>query len=347
MFVGQSTVPGGAVAGLSHADLKAVLEFVRKVESVPDLPSFQAELVAGLARLIPCDVAHLGQIDGESGRALAIDNPSGSIGREAARGLVRNFEQHPTSTRQLRGDPRALKISDFLGVRRFTRTALYNECHRLIGTRHELRVRVPAHPPNASWLVVHRTRRDFSERDREVLALISPHFEPARRNAELRQLQLTRERFEGRAPGVALLSPTGTVLAVSGTAERLAAAYDGRLPAGMRGWLRRQGRSRDAGHPVAPAEPLRLDGGLVAHFLPGRDESEPDAVIFEESLSALTDREAEVLELVAAGSTDKEIAHELGISLRTVQKHLERVYRKLGVPNRTAAVARIGRIRPR
>src|SRR5919204_481581 len=51
----------------------------------------------------------------------------------------------------------------------------------------------------------------------------------------------------------------------------------------------------------------------------------------------LTPRELEVLEHVAAGLTDREIATLLYVSVRTVQKHLEHVYEKLGVRTRTAA----------
>jgi len=51
----------------------------------------------------------------------------------------------------------------------------------------------------------------------------------------------------------------------------------------------------------------------------------------------LTPRELEVLEHVAAGRTDREIATLLYVSVRTVQKHLEHVYEKLGVRTRTAA----------
>jgi DNA-binding CsgD family transcriptional regulator len=43
---------------------------------------------------------------------------------------------------------------------------------------------------------------------------------------------------------------------------------------------------------------------------------------------------------VAAGKTDREIAALLGCSHRTVQKHLQRLYVKLGVETRTAAVMR-------
>ncbi len=53
----------------------------------------------------------------------------------------------------------------------------------------------------------------------------------------------------------------------------------------------------------------------------------------------LTEREREVLGLVAWGRTNAEIAAVLGLSVRTVQKHLERVYRKLGVRSRSQAAA--------
>lgn len=54
----------------------------------------------------------------------------------------------------------------------------------------------------------------------------------------------------------------------------------------------------------------------------------------------LTRRESEVLRWVAAGKTDRDVAQLLGCSPRTVHKHLQRVYCKLGVETRTAAVMR-------
>ena len=53
----------------------------------------------------------------------------------------------------------------------------------------------------------------------------------------------------------------------------------------------------------------------------------------------LTPRELEVLQGAAAGERNKEIAHRLGISPRTVKAHLTSVYNKLGVDSRGAAIA--------
>ena len=58
------------------------------------------------------------------------------------------------------------------------------------------------------------------------------------------------------------------------------------------------------------------------------------------SMSGVTLREAEVVGWAARGLTNMEIAFQLQISSRTVQKHLERMFRKLGVRSRSELVAR-------
>jgi two-component system response regulator DesR len=58
----------------------------------------------------------------------------------------------------------------------------------------------------------------------------------------------------------------------------------------------------------------------------------------------LSEREREVLQLMAAGSTNPEIADALHLSKHTVKEHTSSVYRKLGVRNRTEAVRRAQRL---
>ena len=53
----------------------------------------------------------------------------------------------------------------------------------------------------------------------------------------------------------------------------------------------------------------------------------------------LTNRESEVLHWVILGKTDKSIGEILGTSPRTVNKHMEHVFTKLGVETRTAAAS--------
>jgi DNA-binding CsgD family transcriptional regulator len=58
-------------------------------------------------------------------------------------------------------------------------------------------------------------------------------------------------------------------------------------------------------------------------------------------LADLTEREIQILRLVADGHTNASIARALGVSPRTIAKHLEHLYRKLGVSSRAAAVSRM------
>ena len=58
----------------------------------------------------------------------------------------------------------------------------------------------------------------------------------------------------------------------------------------------------------------------------------------------LTRREAEILHLVAKGLTNKEIAATLHLSPLTIRTHLEHVYEKLGVGNRTEAATRVPKV---
>ena len=52
----------------------------------------------------------------------------------------------------------------------------------------------------------------------------------------------------------------------------------------------------------------------------------------------LSPRETEVLQLIAEGKTNTQVALALGVTVHTVKFHLASVYRKLGVQNRTEAV---------
>jgi DNA-binding NarL/FixJ family response regulator len=55
--------------------------------------------------------------------------------------------------------------------------------------------------------------------------------------------------------------------------------------------------------------------------------------------SGLTAREVEVLRLVAAGKSNREMAAELFLSEKTIARHLSNIYGKLDLPSRAAATA--------
>ncbi|HAF56120.1 MAG TPA: DNA-binding response regulator [Thauera sp.] len=102
---------------------------------------------------------------------------------------------------------------------------------------------------------------------------------------------------------------------------------------------------------VKPVVPDELVARLQAHLRVARDMNAAMRARSEEAAPAaaqlpnpLTQREMDVLEWVARGKTNRDVAEILGMSPRTVNKHLEHIYEKLGVETRTAAVAQFGRL---
>ena len=86
-----------------------------------------------------------------------------------------------------------------------------------------------------------------------------------------------------------------------------------------------------------------LDG--VAAIIVDADDAKSDDRAFDDRLSddlvePLTQREQEVLEHIAAGRSNRQIASELGISEHTVKFHVSAVLGKLGVSSRAAAIRR-------
>jgi DNA-binding NarL/FixJ family response regulator len=69
------------------------------------------------------------------------------------------------------------------------------------------------------------------------------------------------------------------------------------------------------------------------------------------SFAALTAREAEILDLIARGLDNAEIAHRLQISAKTLRNHITNIFAKLGLTSRAQAIVRardagLGRVGP-
>jgi DNA-binding NarL/FixJ family response regulator len=127
------------------------------------------------------------------------------------------------------------------------------------------------------------------------------------------------------------------------TAIVMLTAYDDRhfvveaVRAGAKGYVL---KTRDAEHLLRTVR-LVAEGNMVI---------DPELVVAvadeltaakenERGTETLTDRELEILQLLAFGFTNKDIGARLFISPDTVKTHLEHIYQKLGASDRTAAVA--------
>lgn len=102
---------------------------------------------------------------------------------------------------------------------------------------------------------------------------------------------------------------------------------------GVIGVALNRGRMDFSDRDVAVLDALRPFVSYAHRRLPGPPPSEAGLK------ARLTRRQQEILELVAGGATNVQIAAALTVSEHTVAKHLERIYRLLGVTNRTGAVA--------
>ncbi len=119
-------------------------------------------------------------------------------------------------------------------------------------------------------------------------------------------------------------------------------ARSGALPSKVCRWLSKPGQSRHASSLIAKKSDARLylkrqnsytdeSTVLLLELIKGkRDER-------QRRHRTLTKREREVLFWLTGGKSNAEIGAILGIAPATVGKHLERIYPKLGVENRTAA----------
>jgi DNA-binding NarL/FixJ family response regulator len=120
-------------------------------------------------------------------------------------------------------------------------------------------------------------------------------------------------------------SPSTRVLLISGAGRMSPAAA---RAAGASGFVSKDWEAREV------ARAVRMVGSGMTVFEPTAEQPAP----------MLSEREREVLDLIAAGSTNREIAEQLFLSPHTVKEHTSAVYRKLQARNRAEAVQRAQRI---
>jgi DNA-binding NarL/FixJ family response regulator len=120
-------------------------------------------------------------------------------------------------------------------------------------------------------------------------------------------------------------SPGTRVLLISGAGRMSPAAA---RAAGASGFVSKDWEARDV------ARAVRAVGLGMTVFAPTSEQPAP----------LLSEREREVLDLIAAGSTNREIAERLFLSPHTVKEHTSALYRKLGARNRAEAVQRAQRV---
>ncbi len=180
----------------------------------------------------------------------------------------------------------------------------------------------------------------------EVLARIAAHMMNAR---QMKQARSALDAF-GQAT-VAVRAADGKLVWQTPLARKLLKDYFANpeevAPDELLSWISDANQARRANREARPLLVAQGNRRLLASFhdQTGDEEwlvvlrEENDASAIESLIAAfrLTQREAEVLYWVVQGKTSNDIGEILGNSPRTVNKHLEHVFEKLGVETRTAA----------
>lgn len=180
----------------------------------------------------------------------------------------------------------------------------------------------------------------------EMLARIRVHLG----NARLTQSARTALDVSGRF--LFAVNRQGNVLWATPQAQKLLSDHHGAqaddfvLPPVLLQWLEQakakgSSKSQAASLPDNPQLRLFYVGETAPNEFLLRLSRESGTALPPEFTSelGLTTREGEVLAWLSKGKTNRDIAQILGLSPRTVDKHLEQIYAKLGVENRTAAAA--------
>jgi DNA-binding CsgD family transcriptional regulator len=338
------------MAALRQSDLHAVLDFVREAESFPDLPAFRAGVLRGLHRLVPCDVVGYNEIDTERGTVVIVADPEDSFFDGVEETFGRVSHQHPVLARHNAGDLATYAISDFLSAREFHALELYADMYRRVRAEDQIAFGLPGRV--VVGIAMNRPRRSFSARDHAILDTLRPHLAQAWRHVHARGrsqelLGALEEGLEAAGGAVVVLDSSARLAHAGGPARDLLEAYFGdrdHIPRRLVEWM--------AAGPGA--SPLLVDGArgrLVVRLLDRLLAGRQPVLLLEErrglapttaALRALglSAREAEILRLVAMGRENAEIASDLNVGLGTVRKHLERIYKKLGVHSRAAAITR-------
>ena len=345
---------------LRQRDLGLVVEFLGGLSEVRTLGEYSDHVLQGLRHMVACEHASYNELDMRERRdrfAIAPLDASAHVMREVDSFRAR-IAEHPVIAHygKIKRATGWLKVSDFVTRRQFRQTGLYHDYYRRVRTEAQIGLMFPSGRGVDIAIALNRASGEFTERERLVLNLVRRHVQVAHERTQTfdradKQLALLMAGTTAGRLGVAILSE-GRVGMMNETARAWLHDYFGqagapdRLPLELESWL--------AGHdgPSRSSAPQRLtrtigDRRVTVRAVRRGDEIvlllEEDGVVIPPATFTslgLSRREGEVLGWVARGKTNPEIASILGLSPRTVQHHLEAIFRKLDVETRTAAVAR-------
>ncbi len=345
---------------LSRVDLLLLLDAARKLGEQCALDSFPSTTMQVVKSLISGISYSFNEIDLERDQATGIMDPFDSMPSPALVSVMESvISQHPLITRfASSGDGSAAYISDFLDPHTYHGLELYADFYRFLDTEDQVAIQLQSPSRHVIGVIVNRDRRTFTERDRDVLNALRPFVMHGFRNAEI--LTTFHDSNHASYQQAIWIGANRVISHATSGSQTLLDAYFGServagigLPRVLLDWVRQQAQLYDPVDNLQIRSPLRVpgpNGTLSIRFLAGTDGA-ADLLLLNERRTSLSDqtiaslglssRQADVVRLVVQGKTSSEIGELLGIASRTVEKHIETIYEKLGVNTRAALVARV------
>jgi DNA-binding CsgD family transcriptional regulator len=240
-----------------------VLDLVGEVSGLLELEELRDGLLEVLRTAVPSDYVSLNQVGPDPDQNWSICEPP--MPSQSYEVFYRLAHQNPLAEMHLRTrDGRPYRLSDVVTPAQFHQTDLYREFYAPIGVEYQMSFMLPSTREEILAIALSRREADFSDEERELLAVARPHLIQIYRNALQHSDVMSRQ-------------------------------------------------------------------GL-------RSAPSPDQKTLQDL--GLTPAQANVLRLIATGQSSGDVASELRISERTVQKHLQGVYHRLGVSDRSGAIHR-------
>ncbi len=359
---------GAVLAKLPERDLRGALRALRILaEQSLTSASFIDAALEQLTGIVASDLTTLSICDLERGNRRVVGRKAEALSAADRAAFDRHFREHPLVRFHGAhpGGP-TQRISDCMDVSAFRNSALHADYYRRIGINHVMALPLRIDSANVISVVFNRSHSDFKDHERGVLDAVRHPLAAIYRNLVVCEeagvgLRCISQLAADGGWEMVRVTLGGRILDASRAALRLLARFfpecapgrQAELPAALFAWFARSrywGLERPAINHGQHFTLSRLGSRLTVHFVPDPDDAATGFLLMKgERLDLragdlaqlpLTEREREVLALVAAGKTNGEIATVLAISARTVQKHLEHIFQKLGVETRTAAAVR-------
>ncbi len=345
----------------SRTEFDRVLEFVRGLYEPRTPEGLGDHLLSALRALVPAEFAGNAsfEVGAPSQGGTQRTDPPELRSSEADAKLARLMPKAPIIVHFARTHcEQFTRWSDVQPLSQFLRSALYNEVYRSLGLRDGCTLFLRSRPDHVEFVGVGQ-HKQTPDAHRDMLVSVSPHvlqaFRLAHTTSALIEITAMKSGPNCAARGLMAIDLNGTIAIETAGATRVLEKFFPKrtrqgLPEQVRRWISHSNKTlRKATDVPDVRRPfvLERDGDrLTIHLL---SKPEQNFLVLEEHRRAidpaalsslcLTRRESEILAYITIGKTNPEIGIILGISSRTVSKHVEHILERLGVETRTAAAA--------